>query len=256
MEYGYPWSRQGEVFLSDGTFVNIRAFPKPYADYTGGFLDNPYEIRVTQKPFPRPEAPPKPPQEPDQALYMKETVKAFEAIAEGGARGHPVFHGPAGYQRQARAHPGQGQGKDRGSGALPGYHGQHAGRHRRGEGEPSGHDPGPDRGIHLLPSGLGALQGLLRGLPYKALRFHHGLRGLHRQCQRGPGGGGARHTGGSVRGSPRGGRLLPLVRPGSHDRTDRGRAPHPLPRGRIDRAGAQSAALDRDIEVSVIILPH
>ncbi len=84
VEYGYPWSRQGEVFLSDGTFVNIRAFPKPYADYAGGFRDNPYEIRVTQKPFPRPEPPAVPPPEPDKTLYMKETVQAFEAIAETG----------------------------------------------------------------------------------------------------------------------------------------------------------------------------
>lgn len=90
VEYGYPWSRQGEVFLSDGTFVNIRAFPKPYADYTGGFRDNPYEIRVTQKPFPRPAPPPTPPAEPDKSLYMKETVRAFEAIAQAG-KGDALF---------------------------------------------------------------------------------------------------------------------------------------------------------------------
>ncbi len=46
--WGYSWSRSGEVFLHDGTFVNIRAFAKPYADYSGAFADNPYVIRVTQ----------------------------------------------------------------------------------------------------------------------------------------------------------------------------------------------------------------
>jgi hypothetical protein len=46
--WGYSWSRSGEVFLHDGTFINIRAFAKPYADYSGAFADNPYVIRVTQ----------------------------------------------------------------------------------------------------------------------------------------------------------------------------------------------------------------
>jgi hypothetical protein len=46
--WGYPWSRSGKVFIHDGTFINIRAFAKPYADYSGGFADNPYLVRVTQ----------------------------------------------------------------------------------------------------------------------------------------------------------------------------------------------------------------
>jgi len=97
--YGYPWSRNGREFISDGTFVNIRAFAKPYADYTGPFLDNPYRISVTQKPFPRPapreipsiepppaivEAPPAPEPEPDTSIYMPETLKSFESIAKSG----------------------------------------------------------------------------------------------------------------------------------------------------------------------------
>lgn len=88
VEFGYSWSRQGEIFLSDGTFVNIRAFPKPYADYSGGFRDNPYRIRVTQRPFPRPA--PAPEKEPDESLYMKETVQAFESIAHSG-KGDALF---------------------------------------------------------------------------------------------------------------------------------------------------------------------
>lgn len=47
--YGYEWDRHGEVQVLDGTFFNIRAFEKPYADYTGSFSDNPFVLRVTQK---------------------------------------------------------------------------------------------------------------------------------------------------------------------------------------------------------------
>ena len=47
--YGYEWTRNGEVQVLDGTFFNIRAFEKPYADYTGAFSDNPFVLRVTQK---------------------------------------------------------------------------------------------------------------------------------------------------------------------------------------------------------------
>ncbi|MFQ3619367.1 MAG: vWA domain-containing protein [Spirochaetales bacterium] len=57
LEYGYPWSRQGEVLVTDGTYLNIRSFAKPYADYTGTFKDNPFVFRIIQRviPLPRPE---------------------------------------------------------------------------------------------------------------------------------------------------------------------------------------------------------
>ncbi len=105
VEWGYPWTRNGETFIADGTFVNIRAFAAPYADYRGAFADNPYLIRVTQAPRPRPApspplepsvppAPSVPPpaplskepprKEPDPDLYMPETVRAFEGIAAAG----------------------------------------------------------------------------------------------------------------------------------------------------------------------------
>lgn len=73
--YGYPWARQGEVQVLDGTFLNIRAFARPYGDYTGAYRDNPYMLRVTQKPLEGPPA----------ANYMPDTVKTYTAIAsEGG----------------------------------------------------------------------------------------------------------------------------------------------------------------------------
>lgn len=49
--YGYPWSRSGTVSVGQGTYVNIRAFEKRYADYGGAFRDNPYEIEISAKPI-------------------------------------------------------------------------------------------------------------------------------------------------------------------------------------------------------------
>ena len=40
--YGYPWTRNGEVSIEKGTFVSIRTFEKPYADYSGEYQDNPF----------------------------------------------------------------------------------------------------------------------------------------------------------------------------------------------------------------------
>jgi hypothetical protein len=78
--YGYPWARQGEIQVLDGTFLNIRAFTKPYADYTGSYRDNPFVLRVTQKPL---EGPP-------TANYMRETVETYTNIAKQGG-GEAMF---------------------------------------------------------------------------------------------------------------------------------------------------------------------
>lgn len=40
--FGYPWSRNGEIVIGKGTFINIRSFEKPYADYSGDYMDNPF----------------------------------------------------------------------------------------------------------------------------------------------------------------------------------------------------------------------
>lgn len=94
--WGYPWSRSGKVFIHDGTFINIRAFAKPNADYAGGFVDNPYLIRVSQvasrpSPVPAPAPAPKPSPVPapvsyKPSLYYPETIAAFRAMtaANGG----------------------------------------------------------------------------------------------------------------------------------------------------------------------------
>lgn len=54
--YGYEWSRHGEVTIGKGTFINIRSFEKPYADYTGDYMDSPFmfDLKVTKKPKPKP----------------------------------------------------------------------------------------------------------------------------------------------------------------------------------------------------------
>lgn len=86
VEWGYAWARFGREFIADGAFINIRAFAKPYADYAGGFRDNPFVLRVSQAPSPRAEAPPGPqkpePATPDLSAYMPDTVSSFSSIAD------------------------------------------------------------------------------------------------------------------------------------------------------------------------------
>jgi hypothetical protein len=80
VEYGYEWSRFGEIQVLDGTWLNIRAFEKPFADYTGAFKDNPFVLKVIQKPLPG----------PPEDNYMPDTVESFREIAEEG-RGEAIL---------------------------------------------------------------------------------------------------------------------------------------------------------------------
>jgi len=89
--YGYEDSRHGEVYLTDGTYLNIRSFSLPYADYRGVFRDNPFVLEAKQEP-PMPEIIQKPPEpevkqesQPNQTQkYLQETVNAFSEIARTG----------------------------------------------------------------------------------------------------------------------------------------------------------------------------
>ena len=72
--FGYPWSRQGEIQVLDGSYLNIRTFVKPFADYSGGFTDNPFVLRIVQRPL---EGPP-------EENYMAETLDDYREIAEEG----------------------------------------------------------------------------------------------------------------------------------------------------------------------------
>ena len=60
--YGYEWSRHGEITIGKGTFINIRSFEKPYADYTGDFMDSPFmfDLKIKKRPKPQPKPEPKP----------------------------------------------------------------------------------------------------------------------------------------------------------------------------------------------------
>ena len=70
--YGYEWSRNGQVKIGKGTFINIRSFEKTYADYTGDYMDSPFmfDLKVTKRvvkkptPKPAPKVQPKPDPEP------------------------------------------------------------------------------------------------------------------------------------------------------------------------------------------------
>lgn len=100
--WGYPWSRSGREFIHDGSFVNIRAFAKPYADYSAAYRDNPYIVRVSQGRIPAglaapasevaplpisapaPAVPADRPASFDPKLYIPETIVAFGAITSAG----------------------------------------------------------------------------------------------------------------------------------------------------------------------------
>lgn len=47
--FGYEWARKGEVEIGKGTFINIRTFEKPYADYTGDYMDSPFMFNFAPK---------------------------------------------------------------------------------------------------------------------------------------------------------------------------------------------------------------
>jgi Mg-chelatase subunit ChlD len=82
--YGYEGGRHGEVYLTDGTFLNIRAFALPYADYRGAFRDNPFRLEARQ------EAPASQP----EGIYMQETLDAFAEIARAGSGDLIYSRGP------------------------------------------------------------------------------------------------------------------------------------------------------------------
>lgn len=72
VEFGYPQTRNGEVMVLDGTYLSIRAFAEPYADYRGAYRDNPFIVRVEQAPM---EGPP-------EGNFMPDTVDSFTDISE------------------------------------------------------------------------------------------------------------------------------------------------------------------------------
>ena len=88
--YGYEWSRHGEITIGKGTFINIRSFEKPYADYTGDYMDSPFmfdlkvQKRIIKKPVPKPapEPEPEPIEEPETVLTDDYNPVASERFKE------------------------------------------------------------------------------------------------------------------------------------------------------------------------------
>jgi hypothetical protein len=72
--FGYQGGRSGEVFVADGTFINVRTFAKPYADYSGAWADNPFQVKVTQKPLPG----------PPEGNYLKDAEEDFKRLSGDG----------------------------------------------------------------------------------------------------------------------------------------------------------------------------
>ncbi len=83
--YGYPWTRNGEVKIEKGTFISIRTFEKPYADYSGGYLDNPFMFNF----IPRKKEPATKEIEPKKETILSEfynpnAVDSFKELSEDG----------------------------------------------------------------------------------------------------------------------------------------------------------------------------
>ena len=74
LHYGYEGGRHGEVYVSDGTYLNIRAFTLPYADYRGSFRDNPFVLNVGQAPLPG----------PPENNFMRDAIAAYSDIVNTG----------------------------------------------------------------------------------------------------------------------------------------------------------------------------
>ena len=73
VNYGYDYSRHDEVYMADGTFLNIRAFNYPYGDYRGAFHDNPFLLQAVQREVGEPEG-----------VFMTEAERSFNEIAREG----------------------------------------------------------------------------------------------------------------------------------------------------------------------------
>jgi Mg-chelatase subunit ChlD len=69
LNFGYENTRHGEVYVGDGTYLNIRAFEFPYGDYRGSFKDNPFLLRITQE------------ERLAEDNFMKDASDAYEEIA-------------------------------------------------------------------------------------------------------------------------------------------------------------------------------
>jgi hypothetical protein len=72
--YGYDWTRNGAMQVLDGAYLSIRAFELPFADYEGGYRDNPFILRVSQA------------ERADEPTgHLNEAVESLAAVAEANS---------------------------------------------------------------------------------------------------------------------------------------------------------------------------
>jgi len=91
--FGYPNTRYGETQVTNGTYLNIRTFSKPYGDYEDGGLyhDNPFTfqfVQVALTPRPSPSATPSP--TPSATPSLKPPVSKAPATATPAPSPSPV----------------------------------------------------------------------------------------------------------------------------------------------------------------------
>jgi len=55
VSYGFEDTRHGEILMTNGTYINVRTFSLPYADYMGRFADNPFVLQGVQRADDEPE---------------------------------------------------------------------------------------------------------------------------------------------------------------------------------------------------------
>lgn len=77
LTYGYPWSREGQIEVSRGTWLNIRTFELPYADYSGAWRDNPFRLSMRIMP-----PPPEPKEVKIEAGPVDNVEEAVERISQ------------------------------------------------------------------------------------------------------------------------------------------------------------------------------
>lgn len=79
--FGYEWSRNGQVEIGNRTFINIRAFERPYADHSGAFADSPYYVNLVIVEKVKKEEPKK--EDPvEEVLVKEEADKKDEVVTE------------------------------------------------------------------------------------------------------------------------------------------------------------------------------
>ena len=77
LTYGYPWSREGQIDVHRGTWLNIRAFERPYADYRGEWRDKAFVLSMNELP-----PPPEPELEPGGPVFEEGPVEGIEQAVE------------------------------------------------------------------------------------------------------------------------------------------------------------------------------